>query len=86
MGAVPVLVTSLSRRTFKDGRVVEDLKDYATATRELGAKDFITVVDLNQLSTAMLNRMGQEQADNSTPWGRSKSARPSANLPPTAPI
>jgi lysophospholipase L1-like esterase len=26
MGAVPVLVTSLSRRTFKDGKVVEDLK------------------------------------------------------------
>ena len=63
MGAVPVLVTSLSRRTFKDGRVVEDLKDYATATRELGARDFITVVDLNQISTAMLNRMGQEEAD-----------------------
>lgn len=63
IGAVPVLVTSLSRRTFKDGKVVEDLKDYAMAARELGAKDFITVVDLNAASTAMLNRMGQEEAD-----------------------
>jgi lysophospholipase L1-like esterase len=63
IGAVPVLVTSLSRRTFRDGKVVEDLKEYATATKEVGAKDFLTVVDLNALSTAMLNKMTQEQAD-----------------------
>lgn len=63
MGAVPILVTSLSRRTFKDGKVVEDLKEYATATKEVGAKDFITVVDLNAISTAMLNKMGQDEAD-----------------------
>jgi lysophospholipase L1-like esterase len=63
MGAVPVLVTSLSRRMFKDGKVVEDLKEYATATKEVGAKDDITAVDLNAISTAMLNRMTQEVAD-----------------------
>src|ERR1035437_5372963 len=63
IGAVPVLVTSLSRRTMKDGKVIEDLKDYAAATKAVGANDFITVVDLNAISTAMLNRMTQEQAD-----------------------
>ena len=63
IGAVPVLVTSLSRRTFKDGKVVEDLKEYAAATRKVGAEEFVTVVDLNASSTAMLNRMGQEEAD-----------------------
>ena len=63
IGAVPVLVTSLSRRTFKDGKVVEDLKDYAAATRKVGAEEFVTVVDLNAISTAMLNRMTQEEAD-----------------------
>jgi lysophospholipase L1-like esterase len=72
IGAVPVLVTSLSRRTFKDGKVVEDLKDYAMATRELGAKDFITVVDLNAASTAMLNIMGQEEADKFNAVGQEK--------------
>jgi lysophospholipase L1-like esterase len=72
MGAVPVLVTSLSRRTFKDGRVVEDLKEYATATKELGAKDFLTVVDLNGTSTGMLNRMGQEEADKFNAVGQEK--------------
>jgi lysophospholipase L1-like esterase len=63
IGAVPVLVTSLSRRTMRDGKIVEDLNDYAQATREVGAKNFISVVDLNALSTAMLNRMTQEEAD-----------------------
>lgn len=63
IGGVPVLVTSLSRRTMRDGKIVEDLNDYAQATREVGAKNSITVIDLNALSTAMLNRMTQEQAD-----------------------
>jgi lysophospholipase L1-like esterase len=63
IGAVPVLVTSLSRRTFKDGKVVEDLKTYAAATKKVGAEEDITVVDLNSMSTALLNHMTQEQAD-----------------------
>jgi lysophospholipase L1-like esterase len=63
IGAVPVLVTSLSRRTFKDGKVVEDLTDYVNATKEVGAKNFITVIELNALSTALLNRMTQADAD-----------------------
>jgi lysophospholipase L1-like esterase len=63
IGAVPVLVTSLSRRTFKDGKVVEDLNDYAAATRKVGAEEGITVVDLNAMSTRLLDHMTQEQAD-----------------------
>jgi lysophospholipase L1-like esterase len=63
IGAVPVLVTSLSRRTFRDGKVVEDLTDYVNATREVGAKNNITVIELNALSTALLNKMTQAEAD-----------------------
>jgi lysophospholipase L1-like esterase len=63
IGGVPVLVTSLSRRTFRDGKVVQDLDDYAKATRKVGAELGITVVDLNAMSTALLNHMTQEQAD-----------------------
>lgn len=63
IGAVPVLVTSLSRRTFRDGKVVEDLTDYVNATREVGAKNDITVIELNAISTRLLNGMTQEQAD-----------------------
>jgi len=63
IGAVPVLVTSLSRRNYKDGVLVEDLTAYADATRKVGADEHITVIDLNQMSVAMLKRMTQEQAD-----------------------
>ena len=63
IGGIPVLVTSLSRRTFKDGKVVQDLDDYAKATRKVGAELDLTVVDLNSMSTALLNHMTQAQAD-----------------------
>jgi lysophospholipase L1-like esterase len=63
IGGVPVLVTSLSRRTFKDGKVVQDLKAYAEATRKVGAELNLTVVDLNSMSTALLNHMTQAEAD-----------------------
>ena len=63
IGGVPVLVTSLSRRTFRDGKVVQDLKDYADATRKVGAELDLTVVDLNSMSTTLLNHMTQAQAD-----------------------
>jgi len=63
IGGVPVLVTSLSRRTFKDGKVVQDLKEYADATRKVGAELDLTVVDLNSMSTNLLNHMTQAQAD-----------------------
>jgi lysophospholipase L1-like esterase len=63
IGAVPVLVTSLSRRNYKDGVLVEDLTAFADATRKVGADEYITVIDLNQMSVAMLKRMTQEQAD-----------------------
>jgi lysophospholipase L1-like esterase len=62
-GAVPVIVTSLSRRTYKDGKVVEDLKAYATAARQVALEENVTVVDLNAISTGMLNKMTQEDAD-----------------------
>lgn len=72
IGATPVLVTSLSRRTFKDGAVVEDLKDYAAATRKVGEEEHVSVIDLNALSTAMLNRMGQKEADGFNAVGQEK--------------
>jgi lysophospholipase L1-like esterase len=62
-GAVPILVTSLSRRNYKDGVLVEDLTPYVEAARKVAADEYITLVDLNQSSIQMLKRMTQEQAD-----------------------
>jgi hypothetical protein len=73
-----VLVTSLSRRTYKDGKVVEDLNDYAKATREVGAKNFITVVDLNSISTKLLDGMTQADADTFDRGNDPATGRPAA--------
>lgn len=63
-GARPVLVTSLSRRTYKDGKLAEDaLVSYAAATRRVGAEENVPVIDLYADSTKLLKTMTQEQAD-----------------------
>ncbi|SEG65259.1 Lysophospholipase L1 [Bryocella elongata] len=63
IGGVPVIVTSLSRRTFVDGKVKEDLTEYVAAARKVAAEEDLTCVDLNSMSTKLLNTMTQEQAD-----------------------
>ena len=63
IGGVPVLVTSLSRRNYRDGKLVEDLTPYVEATKRVGREENVTVVDLNALSVAMLKKMTQEEAD-----------------------
>jgi len=63
IGAVPVIVTSLSRRGYRDGHVIEDLKPFPDAARQVAAAEHVTCVDLNALSTKLLNTMSQEQAD-----------------------
>jgi lysophospholipase L1-like esterase len=63
IGAVPVVVTSLSRRNYKDGVLVEDLKDYSAAAKRVAIEENVTVIDLNAMSTAMLSKMTQAEAD-----------------------
>ena len=63
IGGVPVLVTSLSRRNYKDGVLVEDLTQYVEAAKKVGAEEYVSVVDLNAISTRMLKGMTQEEAD-----------------------
>jgi lysophospholipase L1-like esterase len=63
IGAVPVVVTSLSRRNYKDGVLVQDLKDYADAAKRVGMEENVTVIDLNAISVKMLEGMTQAQAD-----------------------
>jgi lysophospholipase L1-like esterase len=63
IGAVPVIVTPLSRRNYRDGRLVEDLNAYACAARRVAAEEDVNIVDLNSMSTELLRGMTQEQAD-----------------------
>ena len=63
IGAVPVVVTSLSRRNYKDGVLVQDLQDYSAAARRVGMEEDVTVIDLNAMSVKLLLGMTQTQAD-----------------------
>ena len=61
--ARPALVTSLSRRTFKDGKLVLDLTAYANAAKRVAAEENVPLIDLNAASVKLLETMTQEQAD-----------------------
>jgi lysophospholipase L1-like esterase len=63
IGAIPVVVTSLSRRNYKNGVLVQDLTDYAAAAKRVGMEENVTVIDLNAMSVKLLEGMTQEQAD-----------------------
>jgi lysophospholipase L1-like esterase len=63
IGGVPVVVTSLSRRNYRNGVLVQDLKDYSAAARRVGMEENVTVIELNAMSTKLLEGMTQAQAD-----------------------
>jgi lysophospholipase L1-like esterase len=62
-GAIPVLVTPLTRRMFTDGRLVNDLEPWAEAVRRVAAETGALLVDLNATSSAAVQAMGEAAAD-----------------------
>ena len=63
LGAVPVLVTPLTRRSFRQGYVQDDLAPWAATVRKIAAATGTPLVDLNALSLAAVQAMGPQQAD-----------------------
>jgi lysophospholipase L1-like esterase len=63
LGAVPVLVTPLTRRTFKGPNLHDTLAPWAAATRTAAAQEHAALLDLNADSAAAVQRMGQAEAD-----------------------
>jgi len=62
-GANPVLITPLTRRSFKQGRVTNDLDAWAAATRKVAADLGIPVLELNAESLAAVQQMGPVEAN-----------------------
>lgn len=58
VGAIPVLLTPLTRRQFKDGKLQNDLEPWAEATRRVAADLHAPLVDLNAESAAAVQAMG----------------------------
>jgi lysophospholipase L1-like esterase len=57
-GAVPILVTPLTRRQFKDGKLIRDLEPWAETTRKVAADTGAPLLDLHQLSADAVDHMG----------------------------
>ncbi len=62
-GAKPVLVTALTRRSFRDGKLKNDLEPWAAATRRVAADANVPLLDLNAESSAAVQKMGPVEAN-----------------------
>ncbi len=63
IGARPILVTSMARRIFEDGKLRGELKPWAEATRIVAAEKGVPLVDLFARSVELLERLGPTAAD-----------------------
>lgn len=62
-GGVPVLVTPLTRRTFRNGVLHNDLIPWADAVRHVSKAKSVPLLDLNAKSAAAVAQMGSAEAD-----------------------
>ena len=62
-GGDVLLITPLTRRTFKGGELPNDLRPWAEAIIKVGAEQGVPVFDLNAVSHAAVAAMGQAAAD-----------------------
>ncbi|MES2152466.1 MAG: rhamnogalacturonan acetylesterase [Pseudomonadota bacterium] len=63
LGAVPVLVTPLTRRSFKGAYLRDDLAPWSAATLKVAQAEQVGALDLNGQSAAAVQAMGQAEAD-----------------------
>jgi lysophospholipase L1-like esterase len=62
-GAKPILVTSLTRRRFKNGKIDSDLWPYVDAVKKIAAEKRVPLIDLHRLSIDLIDSMGQKESD-----------------------
>lgn len=61
-GGKPILVTPLTRRQFKDGKLLDDLGPWADAVRKVAVETQTPVVDLHARSQTAVQSMGPVEA------------------------
>ncbi len=66
VGAKPILVTSIPRRTFNGEKLLGELAPYVQAMRAVAAEKAVPLVDLYARSVEVLERLGPEASE---PWG-----------------
>lgn len=75
-GAYPVLITSIVRRKFEKGMLVDTHGDYPVATRLVAAAMNVPLVDLQLLTAGAVTATGEEPSKNIYLW-----TPPSARFP-----
>ncbi|HRH97995.1 MAG TPA: GDSL-type esterase/lipase family protein, partial [Prosthecobacter sp.] len=70
IGAQPILVTSLTRRTFIDGKIRGELKPWADAATKVAAEKKAPLVDLFTRSVDLHNKLGPTESDTFNPPGK----------------
>ena len=60
--AIPVLLTSVSRRSFVDGILKDTHKHYADLTREIASEKEVPLIDMNEKSMRLLTEWGEEKS------------------------
>ena len=63
LGGLPALVTPLTRRSFRGAELNNDLLAWANATRAVAAAEKVALIDLNRLSAAAVQALGEAEAD-----------------------
>ena len=70
IGAKPILVTSLARRTFDNGKIRGELKPWADATTKVATEQKVPLVDLFTRSVELHNKLGIAESDTFNPPGK----------------
>jgi lysophospholipase L1-like esterase len=61
-GAQPVLVTPVSRRSFKGDKIVSNLGDFPQAVRDVAKSEGVPLIDLNAQSIAFYEALGPQES------------------------
>jgi lysophospholipase L1-like esterase len=62
-GARAVLITPLTRRTFRNGKLNDNLQSWAAATKKVAGEEKVPVLDLNAESAIAVQKMGPTEAN-----------------------
>ena len=70
IGAKPILVTSLARRTFDKGKIRGELKPWADAATKVATEQQVPLIDLFTRSVDLHNKLGIAESDTFNPPGK----------------
>lgn len=60
--AIPILMTPIARRNFKDGQLTDTHKDYPDAVRSLADSLHVPMIDMQRKTEKLLTQYGEEKS------------------------